>query len=124
MNGLNIAIQSVGVVLVVIAIAMVIKPETLRRVIALFKKGSLIYLAGVVRTVLAVVFLMGCSSSREPRIIAFIGILFLLSAIVVFLMGPKKVGPMLGWYEKQPPFILRAVCMLIIGIGLLIVYSA
>ncbi len=85
-----IAIKSIGVLFILVGILYLVKPEVFKRLMEFFKKGKRMYFAGLIRFILAVVFLLGASDCYIKWVIAAFGILFLISGLLVFMLGPKK----------------------------------
>ena len=83
-----------------------------------------IYLAGILRFALAVVFLVGASRCRYPKVIIAFGIAFIISGVVVFAVRLEKLKSILRWWGKQPAIILRILGLLTIIIGAAVLYCA
>jgi uncharacterized protein YjeT (DUF2065 family) len=88
------------------------------------KKGRRIYLSGLLRFTLSIIFLLGASDCNYKWIIAVFGILFLISGLLIFALGPEKIRRMLDWYQDQPALIFRAIAGIVLACGAVIVYSA
>ena len=90
-----VAVKIVGMVFIAAGILYILKPDVLKRLIEFFKKGPRMYLAGLIRFALAVVFLVGAGDCREKWVIAGFGIIFLISGLLVFMLGPRRLRGML-----------------------------
>jgi hypothetical protein len=117
-------IKIIGVIIVSIAIVFLVKPQVMRRLMEFFKKGNRIYLAGLIRLALAVVFLLGARECDITWVIVVFGILFLISGLLVFMLGPAKTGRMLDWYQKQSLILSRFLAAIILAVGAIIICSA
>ena len=117
-------VEIIGIAFIVIALLCFGKPNVFKRMLDFFKHGKRLYLAGLMRFVLAVIFLLAANQCNKPRIIGAFGILFLMSGVLIFMLGPKKLSPLLQWYLKQSVLLLRIIAVLIVAIGALIIYSA
>ena len=100
------------------------KPECLKKLAEFVKKGKNIYAIGVLRMSIAILFFLAATSSRWPMIIFILGLVFLLSALAIFMLGPKKLKKYFVWYLSQSILVLRFLAVLILVIGLLIVFAA
>ena len=123
---MDIVIKSLGIVFCIIGIVYLLRPDIMKWLMEFFKQGKRIYFAGVIRLALAVVFF---SSYRDrecnkPWIIFAFGILFLISGLLIFVLGPEKIRRMLDWYQKQPVLIFRVIAVIVLAIGAIIIYSA
>ncbi|HUT29925.1 MAG TPA: hypothetical protein VMX13_09045 [Sedimentisphaerales bacterium] len=117
-------IKIIGIVLVLMAIAYLLKPGVIRGLMQFFGRGNRIYLAGVIRFALAVVFLLAARECRKPWVIFAFGILFLLGGLLIFTMGPKRLAPVLQWWHKQSNLLLRVLALAILAVGVVIIIFA
>ena len=69
-------IKIVGIIIVLIGILFLLKPDVMKKLMGFMKKGRRIYLAGLLRFTLSVIFLLGASECNYKWIIAAFGILF------------------------------------------------
>ena len=121
---LVIAIKSLGILFVLIGIAYLLKPDVLKILMSFFKKGRRIYVAGLVRFALAVVFLLAATECRQPTIVGAFGILFLLSGLLIFVLGPETIRRIFDWYEEQPTLVFRIIASVVIVVGAIVIFSA
>ena len=83
-------IKIIGTVIVCIGLVYLIKPEILRATIGFFAKGSRLYLAAMVRFALAIVFIIGARHCGIKWVIVLFGLIFLLSGLLIFMLGLRK----------------------------------
>jgi hypothetical protein len=121
---MDIVIKIVGLVIAAVGIVYIIKPNVMNRIIEFFKKGKHLYIAAPVRLAFAVVFLVGARECRYSWVIFAFGILFLITGILVLVLGPKKLTPILEWWLKQPILLLRLMALIAVAIGIVIIISA
>ena len=121
---MEIVIKVIGVVFVALGILYLYRPAIIKTLLGFFGKGKRLYIAGLIRLVLAVVFLLGARECHISRLIFALGILFLLSGILIFAMGPGKLKPIIEWYQKRSINVLRLIAMVPIVLGGLIIYAA
>ncbi len=121
---MNIVIKILGIFFVLIGIVFLLRPDVMKRLMEFIKKGKRIYFAGVIRFVLAIVFLLGASECYQKWVIAAFGILFLMSGLLIFILGPEKIRRMLDWYQKQSVLIFRVIAVIVLAVGAIIIYSA
>jgi hypothetical protein len=117
-------IQIIGIVIVAIGIAYILKPGVMKRIFEFFKKGNRLYVAAPIRLALGVVFLMGARECKQFWVIFVLGILFLISGILVLLLGPKRLVPILEWFQGQSEFLQRVVALIVLAVGVIIIISA
>jgi len=121
---MNIVIKVIGIVFVLIAIGYLLKPDVMRRLIGFFAQGNRLYLAGLIRFILAVVFLAAARECRKPWVIFAFGILFLLGGLLIFLGGPKRLRPVLEWWHRQSDTLLRVLALATLAVGVVIIIFA
>ena len=119
-----IAIKSLGIVFVLIGITYLLQPNILKTLMSFFKKGKRIYIAGLIRFALAVIFLLAATQCRKPSIIGAFGALFVLSGVLIFVLGPDTIRRIFDWYEKQSTIIFRIIASIVIAVGAIIIFSA
>ena len=117
-------IKVIGTVIVCIGLVFLIQPEIMRATTRFFSKGSRLYLAAMVRFALAIVFILGARHCGIRWIIVLFGLIFLLSGLLIFMLGLEKAKGILRWYLEQPKFISRIVAGIVLAVGLIIVYAA
>jgi len=121
---MKIIIQSLGIVFVFIGIVYLLKPSILKRIMEFFKKGKRIYLAGLIRLVLAVIFLLAARECDIPWVIIVFGILFMISGLLIFTLGSERLNSLLDWWQRQSSLLLRLLGVIALAVGAIIVYSA
>jgi len=117
-------IKVIGTVIVCIGLVFLIQPEIMRATTRFFSKGSRLYLAAMVRFALAIVFILGARHCGIKWVIVLFGLIFLLSGLLIFMLGLQKAKGILRWYLEQPKFISRIVAGIVLAVGLIIVYAA
>lgn len=122
--GIVIVIKSLGILFAIIGIVYLLRPDLIKWLMDFFKKGNRIYFAGVLRFALAVVFLVGARDCRYFWVIFAFGILFLIGGLLIFTLGPEKIRRMFDWYQGQPTLVFRAIALIVLVVGAIIIYSA
>ena len=122
--GMDIIIRGLGIVIVVVGIVYLLRPDVMKWLIEFLKQGKRIYLAGLIRLALAVIFLLGARECDITWVIVVFGILFLIGGVLIFILGPEKLRRILDWYQKQSVLLLRVLAVIALAIGAIIIYSA
>jgi uncharacterized protein YjeT (DUF2065 family) len=117
-------IKIIGSYITAMGLVFLLKPGLQRTITQFFAADSRLYLAALVRFALAVIFLLGAKECDSTRIIAAFGIIFLLSGLLIFILGIEKARSILSWLLEQPVFILRIIATIVLIVGLIIVFSA
>ena len=121
---MKVIIQSLGIAFVFIGMLFLIRPDVSKRLTEFFKKGKRIYFVGLVRFVLAVVFLLGARECDITWVIIVFGIVFLLSGLLTFMLGPAKLKSILDWYQRQSSILIRVIAVIILAAGAIVIHSA
>ncbi len=121
---MNIVIKIIGIVFILAAIVHFLKPELVKRIMEFFKQGKRIYFAGLLRLALAVVFLLGARECDITWVIVTLGIIFLISGLCIFMIGPERLKSIIDWWQKQPVLLLRVLALITLAFGAIIIYSA
>lgn len=121
---MDIVVKFLGVVFILIGIVYLIKPVVLKRMMGFFRQGKRLYLAGLLRFVLAVVFLLGARECNISWVIATFGVLFIISGLLIFTLGLERLKSIIDWYQDQPLLILRIIALLVLAVGAIVVYAA
>jgi hypothetical protein len=82
------------------------------------------YFAALIRLALAVVFLLSARQCHLFWVIFAFGVLFIISGLLIFILGLEKVRAYISWWQKQPLILLRVMALIGLGLGALIIYSA
>ena len=122
--GIDIVVKIAGIFFVLIGILYLLKPGFLKGLMEFFKQGKRIYFAGLIRFVLAVVFLLAARECDITWVIVVFGILFMLSGLLVFTLGARRLKFLLEWWQRQSFLLLRLVGLITLAIGAVIIYSA
>jgi len=117
-------IRLIGVICILAGILYMLRPEVPRRLMAFIGKGYRIYLAAILRFALAVAFLVGAEQCSHKWIIVGFGIAFLISGLLIFILGARRLAAMLAWFAKQPALLLRILGAIALAAGAIICYCA
>lgn len=121
---MDTVIQIIGIFFVCAAIVYLLKPEILKHLMVFFREGKRLYLVGLIRFALAVIFLLGARECDITWVIVVFGILFIISGLLVFTLGLEKLRSIIDWYQSQPLLLLRVIAVIALVFGALIIYSA
>ena len=117
-------IKIIGILIILMAILYLIKPDALKWLINFIKKGKRIYFIALLRFALAVLFLLAARDCYIPAGIIAFGILFIISGSLILILGAEKIRTILEWYLKQSALFLRILALIALAIGALIIYFA
>jgi len=121
---MSTAIRIIGIVIVAVGVVYILKPGVMKWLFEFFKKGNRLYVVAPIRLGLGVVFLLGAGECKQFLVIMAIGILLLISGILVLVLGPRKLVPILEWFQGQSEFLQRVVALIVLAVGVIIIISA
>ena len=121
---MDIVIKIIGIAFILLAIVYLLKPDVMKWLMEFFKKGKRIYLVGLIRFVLAVIFLLAANQCKIPWLIIAFGILFMLSGLLVFTLGSERLKSILDWWQRQSFLLLRVMSIIALAFGAVIIYAA
>lgn len=116
-------IQSLGIVFVFVGMLYLIRPDVSKQIVEFFKKGKRIYFVGLIRFALAVVFLIGARECKVTWVIVVFGILFLISGLLTFTLGPARLRSILDWYQRQSSVLIRVIAVIILAAAVVVIWS-
>ena len=121
---MDVVVKIIGIVLVFMTSVYFLKPDIMKRLMEFFKQGKRIYFAGLIRFALAIVFLLAAGDCKMPWVIIVFGILFIISGLLIFILGLEKVKSYISWWQKQSVVLLRVIALIGLAFGAIIIYSA
>lgn len=124
MMEMQIVIKSMGIILALIAIVYMLRPDTAKKLMVFLQKGRRVYFDGIINLSLAAIFFAGANQCRHSWVILVCGIVFLAEAMMIFGLGSKKASVVLDWGLEQPDELYRFIGLLIGMMGVIVVFSA
>ena len=121
---MNLVVRLIGIVFVVVMIVYLVKPDVMKWLMESFQKGKRLYFAGLIRFVLAIVFLLAATKCNKPKVIGAFGILFTIGGLLIFVIPLEKLKAYIGWWQKRSVLLLRVMTIIGLAIGAIIIYSA
>ncbi|MCX5635624.1 MAG: hypothetical protein NTW55_07295 [Planctomycetota bacterium] len=118
------AVRTLGILFICAGIIFLVRPAIIKSLISFFKVGIGPHIAASIRITIAVILFLGVQQCRIHWVIITLGIIFLLSGLVVFAIGAKKAGSLMGWFESQPVAFIRISSLIPLAFGSIIIFSA
>lgn len=117
-------VKIIGIVFVAMAVLYLLKPDIIKWLMEFFKKGRRIYFAAVIRLALAVVFLLAARGCKNFWVIFVFGLVFLISGLLIFLLGSRRVGSIIEWWQRQSDLLFRILSLVVLAVGAIIIIYA
>jgi len=118
------AVRTLGILFICAGIIFLVRPAIIKSVVRFFKVGIRPHIAASIRITLAVILFLGAQQCRIHWVIITFGIIFLLSGLIVFAVGTKKAGLLMGRFENKPTAFIRILSLIPLTIGTIIIFSA
>jgi uncharacterized protein YjeT (DUF2065 family) len=100
------------------------KAGNTQRVYEIFFEGQPVISGGLSEICAGDNFFLGARECDVTWVIAVFGSIFLLSGLLIFMLGLEKAKGIINWYLEQPSFMFRVVASIVLCVGLIIVYAA
>ena len=121
---IRLVIKSLGIIVALISVVYMLRPDMAKRFIGLFQKGKRIYLDGVINCALAAVLLIGARDCKYPWVLIVCGSVFLVEGLIIFILGPEKTRPLLDWSLEQPEELFQFLGLFLGFLGIAMMFSA
>lgn len=121
---MRMTVQTLGILFICAGIIFLVRPAIIKSVVSFFKVGIRPHIAASIRIVVAVILFLGAQQCRIHWVIITVGIIFLLSGLIIFAIGAKKAGSLMGRFENQPVAFVRILSLIPLAIGTIIIFSA
>jgi len=116
-------VKVIGIIVTAAGVIFLVRPLALKKYIAYLKQERRIYLVGILRVLLGALFLWVAPQCKLSAVMNVLGVLTLIGAVLIFILGLERVKKVLDWYDKKPVSVLRLLALIAIAIGVLIIYS-
>ena len=121
---MNIIVFIVGLLIAIIGFLFVFTPRSIKIFLEKFLDKKWMLWAIIFRLVIGISFILAQSETRYPQFILWLGILTLLSAITLPIVGKERVGNLIKWWLNLPTVVTIIWAFIACLFGLLIMYSA
>lgn len=119
-----IFIRIVGIYMAVMGALILLVPKCFAKIVDFFMIGKRIYLAGFLRLVLGLIFVVTAWQSRETALIYSLGVLIIIGGTLLFALRKETIKTMVSWLDSSPAGFIRFWGMAAMAFGALILYSA
>jgi len=120
---LLILVRLLALAILVIGVLFLINPKMMNSYAAFWKKDKRLRLGSVINLIFGIIFLMAASQCRVPVVMIIMGIMSLVKAVMLFVLGLEKVKAMITKWESKPAGKVRAFAVIPILIGILLIWA-
>ena len=117
---MDIIVKIIGVLIAGLGIAFAAHPPLAKRMMEFWKTGNRVYYAGVIRLAIGVLILMAASGADLPLAAVALGLMFLASGSLIFVMGLDAMKKQIEYWEGQPDIPIRIMGVFAFTFGVLI----
>jgi hypothetical protein len=122
---MNIAIIAFGLLILVLGGLGVVRPPALVGIVErLTGSAAGLYVAFAFRVILGLLLLAAAAGTRFPVAIRVLGIVVLISAAAIPIIGRERLHRLTTWWARRPATVIRATSLFACAFGAFLVYSA
>ena len=114
----------IGIVFGVIGVFFVIKPDVAVKLMKAIMKGPLVYIPGILRIALGVVFLVSVRECEIKWVILTFGVLMVVAGVVLLMTKAVKLRAFFEWWTKRSLWVIRVGWLLAVACGGVIAWAA
>ena len=118
-----VIVSVLGVVAAIIGLMGLANPESIVVLVEYWRGPTRFRLAIGVRIVLGIVFLIVAPACRLPVLVRAIGVISIVAAIVILIIGQKRLDLFIGWWLTSPPAVVRISGLFAFLFGVLLIYA-
>lgn len=115
--------QLLGVFITAAGLAVLLRPQVALTMVAFWEKEQRIYTAGIIRLLFGGILVLSAPDAIIPVTVFLLGILFLISGLLIYVLPEVKIRGMLAWFKARPPIVVRIWGCIACLIGLLLLFS-
>ncbi len=116
-------VSGLGAFIAAVGLFGVADPGRLLKLVERFRGATGVWVAAGVRLVLGVVFLLAAADCRLPTFVMTVGIIALLAAVGLPIMGQRRFDAMVAWLVRRPQVVIRLWAVAAVAFGGLLVYA-
>ena len=118
-----IVVTLLGILITAAGVLIAGAPKHLIGWISSLDPGIRFWAAIFVRVAIGVAFLLAAPSCRLPVVVQVVGILSLIAAVAILLIGRRGLDSLLAWWLGRSQSFLRTWSIVAIGFGALLIYA-
>jgi hypothetical protein len=112
-----------GLIIIAVGIVAIVWPEQSFAVVLHWPAEVLLFVAVAVRVVLGVVLILAAPHCRFPKTMYVLGVVYLIGALVIGLLGTSRLQSLGQWWFHQPPMFLQFAYAAVVILGAFLVYA-
>lgn len=122
---MNVAIAAFGLFVFAMGLLGVIQPTGLMSIVERPWQTPLgLYMAVIFRLALGLLLLAGASQTRFPWVVGSLGVVSLMAAVAIPLIGYERLRRFVAWWLERPPGFIRGWAIAACLFGAFLIYAA
>jgi len=113
----------IAIIIFATGVVFLLKPEMMKKIMALIEKKNRIYGVGVARVLVGLIFLASSSHCRIVWVVVIFGAIFLLAGIAIFVLGKDKCKKIIKKWHDKAIAKMRPIGLIPLIIGLILIFS-
>ena len=97
-----VIVKIISLALVIFGCLVVLRPGTLKQIIEKAKEGNKMYIAGALKAVIGIIFVIAAPNCAVAWVIRFFGALALFGGLMCFILKRSFIVSIMDWVERQP----------------------
>ncbi len=112
-----------GATAAIIGLLGLANPKCIINLVQHWRGPTRFRLAIGVRLVLGVILLVVAPTCRLPVVVQAVGVIAIVAAIVILIVGQRRLDSFIDWWLTCPPAVIRVSAMFAFSFGLLLIYA-
>lgn len=117
------AVLGVGILIILAAIWIVVKPQVCVKMMGFLARGRMVYLVGLLRLAIGGLLLVSARECGRVWIVIALGVLFLISGALIFIVRLDRIKATLTWLSKRSAMAIRLMALVPVAIGAVIIWA-
>ena len=119
-------VKFIGIVTFAMGIAFLLEINFFKQVMVFWKNDKNLYLGSVLKIVFSLIFILGSfdPDCKMKTFILAVGVLGVIAGSLVFALGLEKSKEMMKWWDKRGPAGQKALAIISIAFGVLVIYAS
>jgi hypothetical protein len=110
-----------GTAIALLGVVGLVSPQAYVQLGLLWETSPGLYIVSIIQLVIGLVLIRAAPDSRTPFALGALGVLALIEAVFIPLLGPGRAHAIAHWWESQSTSFLRLWGLLELAVGVLIV---
>jgi hypothetical protein len=124
-NSLQAAVIGIGTIISLICLTGIILPaQLLHAVRAAWQYHAALFVAIMVRLTIGALLVLAAPQSRYPLALEILGWLAIVAALLIPVVGRKRIGQLLNWWCLRSTLGIRLWSLAGLAFGCFLVYAA